>query len=101
MGKLVRDRIPEIILAEGRRPTTKTLGDAEYLAALLEKLSEEVGELRTASPDKRLEEAADVHEVLIALLALSGLTEDDLLSAAAAKRSNRGGFENRIWLDSQ
>lgn len=101
MGKLVRDRIPEIIMAEGRRPTTKTLADAEYSAALLEKLTEEVEELRTTSLDGRLEEAADVHEVLLALLALSGLTQGDLLAAAAAKRARRGGFEGRIWLDGE
>lgn len=101
MGKLVRDRIPEIIMAEGRHPTTRTLAEDEYSAALIEKLSEEVAELRTAPPDGRLEEAADVLEVLLAFLALTGLTQDDLVAAAAAKRASRGGFERRIWLDGQ
>ena len=101
-GQLVGRRVRTGI--KNRHPTTKTLADAEYSAALLEKLSKEVEELRTASVDGRLEEAADVHEVLLALLALSGLTQDDLVAAAAAaaaKRANRGGFERRIWLDAQ
>src|SRR3954451_10940853 len=35
MGKLVRDRIPEIIEASGRRALTRVLDDAEYDTALL------------------------------------------------------------------
>ena len=48
MGKLVRDRIPEIIAAEGKTPTVRILNDQEYEAALLDKLCEEVAELRAA-----------------------------------------------------
>ena len=36
--KLVRDKIPEIIEAEGKVATTKILSKTEYLEALIEKL---------------------------------------------------------------
>jgi predicted house-cleaning noncanonical NTP pyrophosphatase (MazG superfamily) len=42
MGKLVRDRIPEIIRADGRSVQTRMLGDAAYCTALLDKLVEDV-----------------------------------------------------------
>src|SRR5262245_63287046 len=41
MGKLVRDRIPEIIRSEGGSARTRALGDEAYRAALLDKLLEE------------------------------------------------------------
>ena len=38
--KLVRDRIPEIIQSEGRRPVTRVLDKVSYREALLAKLAE-------------------------------------------------------------
>jgi predicted house-cleaning noncanonical NTP pyrophosphatase (MazG superfamily) len=99
VGKLVRDRIPEIIEADGGTAAVRQLSDEEYEAALLDKLSEEVQELRDATPAERLDEAADVYEVLLALVAHLGATSDDLVSAADAKREQRGGFSRRLWWD--
>lgn len=48
-GKLVRDRIPELIAAEGRKPIVKTLEGEAFLAALYDKLAEEHDELCAAS----------------------------------------------------
>ena len=39
--KLVRDRIPEIILSKGETPITRILSDAEYKEELEKKLHEE------------------------------------------------------------
>ena len=100
MGKLVRDRIPALIEADGRMPQTRVLSDATYLSALLDKLVEEAGELRAASPAHRLEEMADVVEVLRALGDHLGIAPADVLAAADAKRAERGGFAERIWLES-
>src|SRR3954454_17683736 len=99
MGKLVRDLIPEIIESDGRVAERRTLTDKEYDVALLAKLREEVTELAEAAPGDRLEEAADVYEVLLALLAGAGLDADDLMRAAAQKRAERGGFPERVWLE--
>lgn len=97
MGKLVRDRIPDIIAAEGATPTVRILNDQEYEAALLDKLSEEVAELREAKPPQRLGEAADVYEVLLSILERQGIGADELVLAAAEKRRTRGGFTQRWW----
>jgi predicted house-cleaning noncanonical NTP pyrophosphatase (MazG superfamily) len=99
MGKLVRDRIPEIIVAAGGTPRVRELDDEEYDAALLDKLREEVDELRAAPAEHRLEEAADVYEVLLALLARQSLGAEALAAAAHSKRRDRGGFEKRLWWD--
>jgi predicted house-cleaning noncanonical NTP pyrophosphatase (MazG superfamily) len=99
VGKLVRDRIPEIIEADGRTANVRQLADEEYGAALLDKLSEEVQELCDATPVERLGEAADVYEVLLALVEHIGLSYDDLVRAADEKRRQRGGFSRRLWWD--
>ena len=43
-GKLVRDRIPEIIIADGKKPITRILDNDEYLRELDKKLNEEIAE---------------------------------------------------------
>jgi predicted house-cleaning noncanonical NTP pyrophosphatase (MazG superfamily) len=99
VGKLVRDRIPDIIAADGRRAEVRTLSDHEYDAALLDKLLEEVDELRAAGHDDRLGEAADVYEVLLAIVSQLGGDEEALRSAAARKRATRGALAQRLWLE--
>lgn len=97
MGKLVRDRIPEIIEAEGRTPMVRALDEQAFDGALFDKLLEEVAELRDAEPQHRLEEAADVYEVLLTILAGQGVGADDLAEVASEKRQTRGGFAQRWW----
>ncbi|MBY9076048.1 nucleoside triphosphate pyrophosphohydrolase [Nocardioides sp. WL0053] len=100
MGKLVRDRIPELIYARGDRPMTRVLDDPGYEAALLAKVVEEAEELRDTTPEGRLEEAADVYEVLLALARHLGLSLEDVARRAELKRAERGGFDRRVWLES-
>jgi len=100
-GKLVRDRIPEIIESKGERAVSRRLTDEEYEPALLDKLLEESQELALAeSRQDRLEEAADVYEVLVAIARMSGFDFAEVEFAAERKRAERGGFYDRIWLDS-
>jgi predicted house-cleaning noncanonical NTP pyrophosphatase (MazG superfamily) len=51
-NKLVRDRIPEIIEADGHHAFTRILDDQDYRAALLAKLVEEAREAQSASADE-------------------------------------------------
>lgn len=99
MGKLVRDRIPEIMTSAGLTPDTRILDSNAYLNGLLEKLVEEAEELRDADASQRLEEAADVLEVFTALLDNLGYSVAEVAEAATAKRHKRGGFTQRIWLE--
>ncbi len=48
MGKLVRDRIPEIIRQSGRTSHVTTVDEQTYRKALHDKLLEEAAELRVA-----------------------------------------------------
>jgi predicted house-cleaning noncanonical NTP pyrophosphatase (MazG superfamily) len=98
-NKLIRDRIPQIIEAGGHRPVTHVLDEDSYHAALLTKLVEEAQEAGTAAADDLPRELADVIEVLQALAVSAKITWDELLSLAADKRSQRGGFEQRLFLE--
>ncbi|OZF45387.1 nucleoside triphosphate pyrophosphohydrolase [Rhodococcus sp. 14-1411-2a] len=99
MGKLVRDLIPSIIEASGRVPKYRTLEAEDYGNALINKLFEEAHEFRDATPKNRPEELADVLEVVRALAAHLGLSDEALDNLAVDKRAERGGFEQRIWLE--
>ncbi len=100
MGKLVRDRIPEIIRQSGRTPCVTTLGEPAYRHALHDKLLEEAAELRKAqNRDEVVDEFGDLLEVLTALAATYDVTLDTITEAARTKRAERGGFEMRFWLD--
>ena len=96
MGKLVRDRIPEIIIADGKEPIVRTLNQDEYLKELDIKLNEEVAEYQI---DKSIEEMADVLEVLYAICEARGYSVEELEAVRKEKKDARGAFENRIYWD--
>ncbi|WP_396912029.1 nucleoside triphosphate pyrophosphohydrolase [Mycolicibacterium sp.] len=102
MAKLVRDNIPGLIRASGRRAVTRQLDDDEFAVALLDKLAEETAEVRSAATAEAvLEEAADVLEVLLAIVEQHGYRLSDIVAAADEKRLKRGGFATRCWLGDQ
>ncbi len=97
--KLVRDGIPRIIEAGGGQPVTRVLDRAGYLAALRAKLLEEAGEAQAAPDGQSRSELADVLEVLQALAAAHGMSWEDVVAEADRKRGERGGFDQRIFLE--
>lgn len=98
-NKLVRDRIPDIITADGHTPATRVLDTGEYREALFAKLGEEAEEVRTAPDADRLGELADLQEVLNALAGSYGFTPAEVAFKAGTKRGLRGGFDGRIYLE--
>lgn len=94
--KLVRDRIPELIAADGETPTTHVANDEEYERRLVAKLREEAAEY--AESGER-EELADVLEVLVAILDHEGVSLEALDEVRREKRERRGGFGDRIVLE--
>ena len=95
--KLVRDKIPQIIEGSGKTCVTRSLSDAEYLAALDAKLQEELNEYQA---DKSMEELADLLEVMMAVAAARGHTFAEVEALRREKAEKRGGFRERIWLES-
>jgi predicted house-cleaning noncanonical NTP pyrophosphatase (MazG superfamily) len=98
-GKLVRDRIPDIIRANGEESITYQADPVEYRQRLRDKLLEEVNEFLTADPGSAIEELADVLEVVYALAAGLGTDRPTLEHLRQAKAAERGAFTDRlIWL---
>jgi predicted house-cleaning noncanonical NTP pyrophosphatase (MazG superfamily) len=95
-GKLVRDRIPEIVRAEGREPITYVASPSEYSRMLREKLTEEVAEFLSADDTVALGELADVLEVVYALATNLGIDPAGLEELRQSKYRERGGFTRRI-----
>lgn len=93
--KLVRDRIPEIIEADGKTCICETLSDEDYISLLDQKLNEELAEYQE---NKSLEELADLLEVMQAVVKARGWALEELEQVRADKASKRGGFEKRILL---
>ena len=93
--KLVRDRIPEIIEANGKRCICSILSNEEYLAKLDEKLNEELAEYQES---KSMEELADLLEVIQAVAIARGSSVEEVEAIRRDKAAKRGGFEKKILL---
>lgn len=98
-NKLVRDKIPDIIISKEETPVTRILNDDEYKKALEDKLYEEYEEVISSGGSERCEELADMIEVIRSLAKLENRTLEDIISLAEEKRVKRGGFGNRIYLE--
>jgi predicted house-cleaning noncanonical NTP pyrophosphatase (MazG superfamily) len=94
-NKLVRDKIPEIIIANSEQPVTRVLDDKEYLHELVRKLGEEYAEFQEAL---NVEELADLQEVIFAL-ADTVASRQELESVRAEKAQKRGAFKDKIFLE--
>ncbi|MGH3871567.1 MAG: hypothetical protein ACRDSR_08660 [Pseudonocardiaceae bacterium] len=95
-GKLVRDRIPEIILRSGLVPVIETASPEDYGRYVRAKLEEELEEYLSSGD---VTEVADLVEVCFAAAALHGVGPDELLAIARDKRQQRGGFDDRlVWM---
>lgn len=96
-NKLVRDRIPEIILSNGSIPKTRVLNDKEYSKYLRKKLLEEINEFLSKEKDD-IEELADLYEIVLAILKNNNVTLEQFENIRCQKALERGRFENRILL---
>ena len=95
--KLVRDKIPEIImLNEGRSCNTRILDNDEYLLELNKKIKEELNEYLESGD---IEELADLEEVLRAILDSKGISYEEFEKIRLEKVKKRGAFKNRIYLE--
>jgi predicted house-cleaning noncanonical NTP pyrophosphatase (MazG superfamily) len=95
--KLVRDRIPEIIEASGKRCQVRVLDEDEYRRRLDEKLAEELSEYAGSG---ELSELIDVVEVVQAIVELRGSSWAAFEQRRVNKRAERGGFAVKLLLES-
>ena len=98
-NKLVRDRIPEIIEATGKKYTTRVLNDKEYIDELKKKSFEELQEyVETDTKEDAIEELADVLEIMHALAEYHGSSMEEIEEVRRSKAAKRGGFKEKIYL---
>jgi predicted house-cleaning noncanonical NTP pyrophosphatase (MazG superfamily) len=97
--KLIRDRIPDAIRANGYKPIITVADPADMLDLLAAKLCEETAEFcDTYDPA----ELIDVLEVVYALTAIFGGNPQLLERMREAALETRGGFSQRlIWHGNQ
>lgn len=95
-NKLVRDRIPEIIRAEGRMVKTRILDNEEYRNELNKKLQEEVKEYLE---DNNVEELADIVEVIYGILNSMKVSINDFEETRKEKVAKRGAFQEKVFLE--
>lgn len=96
--KLVRDNIPDIIRNNGEEPIVEVLDETGYKSELERKLLEEANEVINASGEDRIEELADLLEVMKSLALLENKTLDDVENARVNKEEKRGGFAKHLYL---
>ena len=97
-NKLVRDNIPNIIKDNGEEPIIEMLDDEKYKIELEKKLLEECNEVLNSSGDDRIEELADLLEVMISLASIENKTLGDVEEIRVKKKNKRGGFDKKIYL---
>lgn len=98
-NKLVRDKIPEKIESNGETAYTRILSEEEYKIELEKKLNEEYQEVLSSSGKERIEELADMLEIIKCLAKLENSSLDDVIDVANQKVLKRGSFDKKIFLE--
>lgn len=93
--KAVRNRIPEIIKADGRNCEFVVLDDASFLQEMNKKLSEETSEY---NKNNSIEEIVDILEVSYRIAELQGYNKETIEKIRKRKNIERGNFSNNIFL---
>ncbi|MDQ7095468.1 DUF429 domain-containing protein [Desulfosporosinus sp. PR] len=92
-NKLVRDKIPQIIEDSGKKAIIEKVSGTGYLDLL--KLGEELQEYLDS---QKVEELADLVEVVYAILDYKGVSRQEFESIRKQKVEERGAFRDRLLL---
>lgn len=98
-NKLVRDKIPEIIERNNETPHIRILDDEEFKIELEKKLYEEYQEVLLSEKEERLEELADMIEVIKALSEIENSNLEEVIEISKKKSLKRGSFKKKIYLE--
>jgi predicted house-cleaning noncanonical NTP pyrophosphatase (MazG superfamily) len=94
--KLVRDKIPEIIEEDGKKPVVHIADDDEYTERLVDKLEEEVEEFLES---REVDELGDILEVIHAIREDREVTHEQLQKKREQKAEQRGRFDEGVVLE--
>jgi predicted house-cleaning noncanonical NTP pyrophosphatase (MazG superfamily) len=97
-NKLIRDKIPQIIEANGKKANVRVLDNNEYVQMLDAKLQEELDEYTAADDKDEVEELADLVELVYAILDNKGVTIEEFEKIRLSKQEKRGAFKERLYL---
>ncbi|MCF7816173.1 MAG: nucleoside triphosphate pyrophosphohydrolase [Candidatus Pacebacteria bacterium] len=99
-NKLIRDHIPDKILANGEECEVRVIEDSqEFEQELLKKITEEAyGLAHTTSREEFLDEYADLMTVLDALMEKYEFSEADISLAIKQNVEKKGLFKKRNFL---
>ena len=99
-NKLIRDAIPEKIRKNGEACDVREIVDKEeYLQELLKKVAEEASSLsKVCSREEFLDEYADLHVVLDAILKELEYSPADIQVALENNLKKKGGLTKRCFL---
>ena len=96
--KLIRNKIPQIIEANGGKYQTRIMGGQEFEKELKKKLIEEAKELAKAPSDELENELADVLEIIKSLCSHFKIKFSQVEKLRTEKKKKRGGFKKRLFL---
>jgi predicted house-cleaning noncanonical NTP pyrophosphatase (MazG superfamily) len=101
LGKLVRDRLPEMYAELGEVAELRRLKDDELWRALKQKFIEEVSELPDSTDDKEALtiELADLLRIIKDAATLAGVDMDEIEKADAKKIAEKGGFLEGAYIE--
>ena len=94
-NKLVRDKIPEIIISQGNTPEIETLNQEDFSRELDKKLLEETNEYLSSGS---IAELADVFQVILTIICEHGITFDQFETLRLEIAAKCGEFNKRVFL---
>lgn len=94
-NKAVRDKVPSIIMASGKKCKYAKFDDAEFLFAMEEKLKEEVKEYANT---RTVDELVDILEVVYRIAELKGISKLQLHGLKERKAEEKGNFSQNLFL---
>jgi predicted house-cleaning noncanonical NTP pyrophosphatase (MazG superfamily) len=98
-GKLVRDKVPDNIEANGEVANTQSIPTNSRILFLKLKLIEEAFEFFWENTrEKRIEELADLYEVVRAICKELDISIEELVDKANNKNKLKGGFDRGLFL---
>ncbi len=99
--KLVRDKIVDRVKNEGHQIDYKKLSKEELSLTLLDKLEEELTEVKTAQNKQELtEELADLQQIIDDICQVNQISLTELKSVQAKKKAKKGGFTEGFYVES-